>query len=230
MLVLAVIIHSPDFFVPAAAADEIYLGFGNPLNPAAQAEDDLIGELVSNGARRVTGGNILILLAENLRRSGILHVVKPALHGNVRAGDSKIAKHQHGRVGRWSTPGFKLNVGGRTHQAERIETLRNHVEDAGVVEIVPQCAVENLQEIGAFWVRCGRLEIRNGDAHLLHAKSSTSPDPVLGKGNGARRNGQRYEQNCKRKLTKALAGYRDFKTKSNAVERRTHPAPETYVT
>ena len=70
VLIGAVVVHGPDFFVPAAAADKIDFAFRDALDAAAQAEDDLVGKLVRDDAGGVAGGRILILLAQHLRRSG----------------------------------------------------------------------------------------------------------------------------------------------------------------
>ena len=45
-LVGSVVIHHPDFFVPAAAADKKNLAFCNAGNTPAETEDDLVGELM----------------------------------------------------------------------------------------------------------------------------------------------------------------------------------------
>ena len=55
MLVGAVVIHRPDFFVPAAGAHKIDLALRDPGNAATQAEDNFVGKLVSGGARGVVG-------------------------------------------------------------------------------------------------------------------------------------------------------------------------------
>ena len=52
MLVGAVIVHRPDFFVAAAAADKVNLALGDAVNAAAQAENNFIGKFVRDGARR----------------------------------------------------------------------------------------------------------------------------------------------------------------------------------
>ena len=74
-LVGAVIIHLPDFFRAATAADEVELGLGDAVDAAAQAEDDLVGEAVGNQPRVLVGRSLAILFAQHLRRLRILGVV-----------------------------------------------------------------------------------------------------------------------------------------------------------
>src|SRR3977135_453777 len=115
MLVGAVVIHGPDFLVPAAAAHEINLALRNPGNAATQAKDDLVGKLVRRSAGRIVGRRILILLAQDLRRGHILHIVKPALHGYAVARHTQIAKGQHGRIWRRRTPALELHISGSSY-------------------------------------------------------------------------------------------------------------------
>ena len=152
LLVGPVVIHHPDFLVPAAAAHEVNLALRNAGNAAAQAEDNLVRELVRDDAGRVGGGRVLILLAQHLRRRDVLDVVEPALHGHVVAGHAQIAERQHGRIRRRRIPGLKLHVCRIARNRQRIEALRNHVEDAGIVQIIPQSVVENLEQVGILGV------------------------------------------------------------------------------
>ena len=171
MLVGAVVIHGPYFLVPAAAAHEINLAFRDPGNSAAQAEDNFIGKLVRGGAGGVAGGGILILLAQHLRRRHVLHIVEPALHRHAVAGHAQIAKSQHGRIGWGRAPALELHIRWRSHLSQGIETLRNHVEDAGIVQIVPQSFVERLQQVGILGILSGGIEIGDGQTHFFHAQA-----------------------------------------------------------
>ena len=67
VLVGSVVVHYPDFFVPAAAADEKNLALGNARNTPAQPKNYLVRKFVSDGASRIAGRRILVLLAQNLR-------------------------------------------------------------------------------------------------------------------------------------------------------------------
>src|SRR5215467_12025182 len=94
-LIRAVVIHRPDFLMPGAVANEIDLRFGDSLNPATEAENDFVGELVRHKPRRGVTGGIRVLLAKNLRGLSILDIKQPALHSQLAASDTKIAKRQH---------------------------------------------------------------------------------------------------------------------------------------
>src|SRR3977135_3370305 len=105
LLIRAVVVHHPDFFVAAAVADKINLALTNAGYAAAQAENDFIGKLVSDETRRLLGAVVGILFSEHLRRSSILYVEEPALHGDFAARNPKVAECQHGGVGRGRIPG-----------------------------------------------------------------------------------------------------------------------------
>ena len=89
VLVRAVVIHGPDFFVAGAIADEIDLRFRDALNASAQAVNDLVGELVGHHARRGVGGSVGILLTQDLRRLDVLHVIQPALSRQLSCGHAQ---------------------------------------------------------------------------------------------------------------------------------------------
>ena len=57
-----------------------------PGNPAAQAGNDLVSKAMSDQARIVLAGRLVVLLAKNLRRIGILRVEEPAVHCQAAAG------------------------------------------------------------------------------------------------------------------------------------------------
>src|SRR5437764_13025498 len=116
MLVSAVIIHGPDFFVSGTVADEINLAFRNTGDPAAQPEDDFIRELMRGDAGGINGGGIRILFAEHLWRGDVLHVIKPALHSHAVAADAEISKRQHGCIWRRRTPGIELHIRWRAYR------------------------------------------------------------------------------------------------------------------
>ncbi len=79
---------------------------------------------------------------------------------------------------------FELHIRRGSHLTQGIETLRNHVEDAGIVQIVPQGFVEGLQQVGVLRILAGGLEIGNGQTNFLHAQPGAGLDPVLGKAGG----------------------------------------------
>src|SRR6266852_8673932 len=97
MLVGAVVVHRPDFFLSSPAADEVNLAFGDARDSATQAEDDLVCKLVGNYADRIRGRVVVVLFAQDLRRSGgAFDVVEPALNSHFIGGDAQVAEGQHG--------------------------------------------------------------------------------------------------------------------------------------
>src|SRR5947209_6499040 len=99
-----------------------------------------------NDASLLGVGNIGVLLSENLRIAGVLDVVKPALNGNVVGIGGKIAEYEHGAIWRRRAPAFEFDVGRRSNLPERIEALRNHFEDASIVQVVPERFIEGAQQ------------------------------------------------------------------------------------
>ena len=75
-----------------------------------------------------------------------------------------------------AAPGFELYVRRRADLSQRIETLRDHIEDAGVVEIIPQGIVESLQQFSIL-ARPGVDALKSGTA--MRTFSTPSPVPVL---------------------------------------------------
>ena len=55
VLVLAVVVHRPDLFAAGTGADEVDFGFGDAVDAATEAEDDVVCELVSDGSGRILG-------------------------------------------------------------------------------------------------------------------------------------------------------------------------------
>src|SRR5215471_1939074 len=133
VLIDSVVVHRPDFLASSATPDEEDLAFRDSLNSTAEAEDNFISKLVRRLASCVSGGGILVLLPEHLGRRDVLHVIKPPLHCHVVTGKTHIPERKHGRVRRWNCPVIELDIGRRAGSAGRKETLRNHVEDSGVI-------------------------------------------------------------------------------------------------
>ena len=67
MLVRAVIIHGPDFFVSRAGADKVDLAFRDSGDSTAEAKDNFIRELVCRDSSRFGGRGVRILFPQHLR-------------------------------------------------------------------------------------------------------------------------------------------------------------------
>src|SRR5271166_2467608 len=138
LLVGAVVIHLPDFFGAAAITDEVNLGFRNALDAYAETEDDFVGEAVGDEAGVVFGGLLAVLLAEYLGRLRILYVIQPALHYQRPALRGGVAECQHTGVRGWVAPLRKINFLRRARVRQRIKARRDHIKDAGRLQVVPQ--------------------------------------------------------------------------------------------
>ncbi len=65
------------------------MGLSDAGDPATQAGNDLVSKAMRDQARIVLAAGFVVLLAENLRRIGILRVEKPAVHCQAAAGHGK---------------------------------------------------------------------------------------------------------------------------------------------
>ncbi len=61
----------------------------------------------------------------------------------------------------------------------RKKALRNHVEDAGIVEVVPQRVVEVLQQVGVFRILVEALKSGTASADFFYSQSGAGLDPIL---------------------------------------------------
>ena len=104
VLILPVVVHRPDFFGAGAGADEVDFGFGDAVDAAAEAQDDLVGEAVGDGARRVLAGDLVVLLAEDLGADGVAGVEEPAGDEDAAVGGGERAEGDHGGIGRRGRP------------------------------------------------------------------------------------------------------------------------------
>ena len=169
VLIRSVIIHGPDFFVTAAVAHKVNRAFRDTLDASTQSEDDLIGKLVGNQTRRIRGRRICVLLTEYLGRGDVLHVIEPALYHYGIVADSKVAEGQHGSVRRRRAPHLELDLGGLTWHLQRVKALGDQIEDAGIIEIVPQSVVKRFKKVSVFRILIGGLEVGNSQTNLFHA-------------------------------------------------------------
>jgi hypothetical protein len=63
---------------------------------------------------------------------------------------------------------------------KRIKALRNHIEDAGVIQVIPQCVVKRIKKFPVSGILRGRLEVGNRDTDFLNTQPGTGLDPILG--------------------------------------------------
>src|SRR4051794_11057192 len=161
LLTESVVIHFPNFFGTGSLADVEDVRVCNAVEASAETEDDFVGEPMGDDARVLFRGSLAILLGEHLGALRISNVVEPALHAEIVAGDCEVSEGDHCGIRRRRGPTSDLDISGRAELSERIEALRNHVEDSGLLEVVPENPIERFVELSG--VRRA-LEVGDGDA------------------------------------------------------------------
>jgi len=91
---LPVVIHLPDFFVPAPGCNVENMRLSDARDPTAQAGNDLVSKAMRDQACIVLAAGLVVLLAENLRRIGILRVEEPAVHCQAAASSRKVIQRR----------------------------------------------------------------------------------------------------------------------------------------
>jgi hypothetical protein len=120
------------------------------------------------------------------------------LDSNVIAGDAQISKHQHGSIRRGSVPSVELDVRGLARLLQRIKTLRDQVENSGVVQVIPERVVECLKEVWILGVVSRRLEIRDSQPDFFYRQAGARADPILLR--ETRKNQQKQEEQPQKRL------------------------------
>src|SRR5438045_9024980 len=95
VLVLAIVVHGPDFLGSGACTDEVDLGFGDAVDAAAQARNDLIGKAMSQGSSHILTGGLVVLLAQHLGAGGVASVVEPAGDAKSPVGRGQRSEGDH---------------------------------------------------------------------------------------------------------------------------------------
>src|SRR5262249_16773607 len=117
---------------------------------------------------RVFDGSILaVLLAENRRRSRILDVNQPALNAYLAGINTQTAECQQSGVGRRVAPCCSLEFRRSRRVRERIKALRHHLENAGVLQVVPECLVKNGVERSGLGTAAAGFEIGHSQPRPL---------------------------------------------------------------
>ena len=174
MLALPVVVHRPDFFAAGARRDEVNLRLGDAVEAAAKTQDDLVREAVGNLAGIFLLSHFVVLLAQNLRGLRVLGVEEPALDDDrchcVTASEPKAPSR------RSTAPPTtaQTDLLRRSRRTRRRHALRDHVEDAGVVQIVIERCVEGVLEGGV----CGSVEAALKSATARRMRSTPRLVPV----------------------------------------------------
>src|SRR3977135_129631 len=96
VLVLAVVIHRPDFLVAASIAYVRDLRAGDSRQAARQFADDFIGELVLEGSTLRVGDFATIDFSDDRRQRGVARVIQPGL--NLEASLARAAARECGKM------------------------------------------------------------------------------------------------------------------------------------
>ncbi len=179
MLALPVVIHLPYFFVPASRGDVVDMRLGDAGNAATEAGDDLVGEAVSDQARIVLAGCFVVLLAQDLRRFGILGVEETAVNRQTAARRGKRSEGHHGSIRRSRCPLRQIHLLRRGGHKRRSHALGNHVKDAGVIQIVIEGAVEGRFQRRSLCIAGSRSKVSRGQPNACRTQISSSANPVL---------------------------------------------------
>ena len=123
-----------------------------PGDASAEAQDDLVGELVRDLAGGVVGWVLAVLPGEDLRVLEVLGVEEIAVDDQLAAGDADGAEGNKGCAGRRVGVVLKLHLGGRAGRPGRHQALGDDVEDAGGGEVGVEGGVEGLLEGGGLRV------------------------------------------------------------------------------
>src|SRR6266851_5614905 len=92
MLIFAVVIHAPDFLVPASIADEGDLGGGDSRQASGKFSNDFIGKLVRESADLRFGGLSAVHFSDHWRQGSIPDIIQPGWNLNVVTIDGEISE------------------------------------------------------------------------------------------------------------------------------------------
>ena len=177
VLIGAVVIHDPKFFVAGASADEGDLGGGDAGSAAGKFVDDFVGKLVGEFADLGVGGSAAINLADDCLGGGIADVVHPGIDDHFRRGFSEIAESNEIGIERGIGPGKETKFAGLGERLGGIKAGADEINDAGEGEVVADDGSEE-GGVGVGFVGA-RNEIGDSDARLLHADAGASAEPAL---------------------------------------------------
>ena len=183
VLALAVVVHGPDLFHAGARGDVVDLGFGDSVYAAAEPEDDLVGELVSDQSSVVLRGDFAVLLADDRGRAGFLDVEEIAVDIDAcRPARRRVPSASIAALAGAADHCDKFTSAGAAGVTAGARALRNHVEDAGVRQIVIESVIEGRFENRGLRIGRIRFEVGGRHANLFDAEVGAGPYPVLGMG------------------------------------------------
>src|SRR5256885_4869680 len=147
-----------------------------------------------------------VLLAQYLRRDGVLHVKEPAGDSELPSAHSQVAEGEHGRIGRRIRPGIDCNLLRIAWHLQGIEALGDNVEDARVLKVGVEHLIECSKQRAGAGINARGFEVCDGDAHPLDALCNDALELIVLGVHGGREK-QHAEDQCRAgwKSTSALA-------------------------
>jgi hypothetical protein len=177
MLIGAVVIHEPEFFVAGASADESDLRGSDATGAAGQLVDNFVGELMSEFANLRIGGIAAIHFADYGLRGGIANVVHPGVNDDFGGSFGEIAESDEIGIERRISPGEIAEFAGLRKRLRGIKTGADKIENATEGEVVTN---DGSEESGvSFGLVGARDEIGDGDARFFGTDSRAGTKPSL---------------------------------------------------
>src|ERR1700735_1459141 len=99
MLIRAIIIHGPDFFVSTLTANERDLRLRDAGQDGAPLRDDVVGKLMREAARVGVRGRAAIDFLQRNGSSRVVNIRQKPCGGQICAFDGKVAVGNHVRTG-----------------------------------------------------------------------------------------------------------------------------------
>lgn len=177
VLVGAIVIHDPEFFVARARTDKSDLSGGDAGESAGKFIDDFVSELMSEFADLCISGVAAVDLADDGLGRGIADVKHPGGDRDFGGSFREIAEGDEIGVDGHVGPGKIAKFGGLRRRLRWIKAGRDEVENAGEGQIV----ADNLSEkrgVGLGRVGAGS-KIGHCNARLFDAETGAGAEPTL---------------------------------------------------
>src|ERR1700704_399045 len=180
VLVLAVVIHRPDFLVAASIAYERDLRAGDSRQAARQFADDFIGELVREGSNLRVGDFATIDFSDDRGQGCVARVIQPGLNLEAILARGEVTEGEKlggcGSVG----PRLEVHFGRRAGRLQGIITLAHQFQYSAEIEV----RAHDVAEFHTQRLLGGGLAHKIGhcDARLRYAEARAGAKPVLGEG------------------------------------------------
>jgi hypothetical protein len=179
VLVSAVVVHHPDLFVATAEFDVEDLRLRDADGSSPEAEDNLVGEAMSDLPRGVFAGLLVVLLCEDLRELRVAHIVEEAVDDETVALHAEVAEGDHLRAGRSGGPLAEAHLAGRARRCRRYQALGDEIEDACGAQVIEQDGIEGVLVCRRVGVSAGAFEVGCSQADAARAGAGDDLEGTL---------------------------------------------------